>query len=245
MESIMTATSTIGAFAAGTTLNCNGGRSYDGVPCWVNDPTPRFHFYSGSAFNCGNNINGGHIPLCSCLGVAAQGSATGDPHLQNVHGERFDLMKAGKHNLVSIPRGGRAENTLLSVEAVAQKLGGQCDDIYFTEINITGSWAYEKQYGGYHFVSQSVAQDSGKWIALGMVELKVVNGRTETGTQYLNFIIKHLGRAGLEVGGLLGEDDHEAVSTPPTTCVRRVSLEKERPHDRGHSAASFGAGVFA
>lgn len=78
---------------------------------------------------------------------SAPSSAVGDPHLQNVHGERFDLMKPGKHTLIQIPRSERAENTLLRVDALARKLGGQCDEIYFTDLNITGSWADAKQAG--------------------------------------------------------------------------------------------------
>ena len=34
-------------------------------------------------------------------GAGAGASAVGDPHLQNIHGERFDLMKAGKHVLIN------------------------------------------------------------------------------------------------------------------------------------------------
>jgi hypothetical protein len=154
-------------------------------------------------------------------------------------------MKPGNHVLVSIPRGKPVENTLIHVEAEARKLGGQCDDIYFTELNITGSWAYAKQAGGYHYVSQSVARETEKWMALGLVEVKVVHGRTETGTLYLNFYVKHLGRAGYAVGGLLGEDDHDAESTPPAECVQHMSLGKVRAQGRSSSAASVAAGTFA
>jgi hypothetical protein len=60
---------------------------------------------------------------CGVLGGAsATPFATGDPHLQNVHGERFDLMKPGKHLLIQIPRKS-SENTLLRVDADAQSLG--------------------------------------------------------------------------------------------------------------------------
>merc|ERR1719382_208783 len=41
----------------------------------------------------------------ACPPAAGGGSAVGDPHLENVHGERFDLMKPGKHVLINIPRG--------------------------------------------------------------------------------------------------------------------------------------------
>ena len=68
-------------------------------------------------------------------------AATGDPHLQNIHGERFDLMKPGKHVLIHIPRGEPAETTLLSVEAEARQLGGQCADMYFQEVNILNAYA--------------------------------------------------------------------------------------------------------
>merc|ERR1719413_52460 len=62
----------------------------------------------------------------SCSGISIGAAAVGDPHLQNVHGERFDLMKPGKHVLINIPRGVSAEKSLLRVQADARQLGGQC-----------------------------------------------------------------------------------------------------------------------
>jgi hypothetical protein len=151
-------------------------------------------------------------------------SATGDPHLQNVHGERFDLMKEGKHVLISIPRGQNAEGALLRVLAKARRLGGKCADIYFQEVNVTGSWAEAKQVGGYHHsVSQSNVRTP-EWVAFGKVELKVVHGSTDSGLRYLNVYVKHLGRAGFVVGGLLGEDDHGDVITPPKACAQLLTL---------------------
>jgi len=163
--------------------------------------------------------------------------------LQNVHGEKFDLMHPGNHVLVNIPRGERAENTLLRVEAEASKLGLHCEDMYFTSVNITGTWASNKQNGGYHFASQSHAHVPEKWITFGEVELKVVRGHTVSAITYLNVYVKHLGRAGFAVGGLLGEDDHVAVSTPPSECLQHVSLEGLRAHDHSTSA-SVAAGTF-
>ena len=157
-------------------------------------------------------------------GAGAGASAVGDPHLQNIHGERFDLMKAGKHVLINIPRGMSAENALLRVQADARRLGGQCADMYFQQVNVTGSWAEAKQVGGLHY---SVSQHDAKapeWVAFGKVELKVVHGRTDSGLLYLNLYVKHLGRAGFAVGGLLGEDDHEDVSAAPESCSQRLAL---------------------
>jgi len=182
-------------------------------------------------------------------GSSASGSsasATGDPHLQNVHGERFDLMTPGRHVLVNIPRGERAENALLRVEARASKLGGLCEDIYFTDLNITGSWAYAKQVGGYHFASEGSEPETSTWNAVGAIEFKVVRAHTAAGTQYLNFYVKHLGRAGFVVGGLLGEDDHVVESTPSAACVKHLQLKKlSSPLYSRDSAVSIAQGTFA
>jgi len=175
------------------------------------------------------SICGAHVDYITISGGAPApptggAGAVGDPHLQNVHGERFDLMKEGKHVLINIPRGKGAEQAMLRVQADAVRLGGQCADMYFQELNVTGSWAEAKQAGGYHYgVSQNDAVTP-EWVAFGKVELKVVHGRTDSGLRYLNVYAKHLARAGFAVGGLLGEDDHEDVVTPPESCAKKLSL---------------------
>jgi len=161
--------------------------------------------------------------------------------LQNVHGEKFDLMKPGNHVLINIPRGERAEHAMLRVQADARKLGGQCADMYFQEVNITGSWAEAKQHGGYHYsVSQSDANHP-EWIAFGKVQLKVVHGRTDGGLLYLNVYAKHLGRAGFDVGGLLGEDDHTDAMNPTGDCAHTMALYDgdARPSAGSLAVASF------
>jgi len=173
------------------------------------------------ALNCGHDL---YIKGAPTTGGTTGAAAVGDPHLQNIHGERFDLMKEGRHVLINIPRGQGAEQAMLRVQADARRLGGQCADMYFQELNVTGSWAEAKQAGGYHYsVSQSDLETPG-WAAFGKVELKVVQGRTDSGLRYLNVYVKHLARAGFAVGGLLGEDDHEDVITPPETCAQKLSL---------------------
>jgi hypothetical protein len=151
-------------------------------------------------------------------------AATGDPHLQNIHGERFDLMKPGNHVLIHIPRGEPVENALLRVEAEARRLGGQCTDMYFEQLNITGAWVEAEHVGGLNFEAQGVRGDMQKWMKFGKVQIKIAHGRTQQGIQYLNFYVKHLGHVGYAVGGLLGEDDHKEAATPSMACVRHVSL---------------------
>jgi len=150
-------------------------------------------------------------------------SATGDPHLQNVLGERFDLTKPGKHVLIQIPRGKRT-NAMLRVEAEARQLGDQCADMYFQELNITGAWAEAKETGGLSFRAQGVRDEHPQWLTFGKVDLKVAHGHTKEGAQYLNFYVRHLGRAGFAVGGLLGEDDHTEAAMPSKECAHRLRL---------------------
>merc|ERR1719291_336275 len=122
-----------------------------------------------------------------------------------------------------------AENTLLRVQANARRLGGHCGDMYFQEVNVTGSWAEAKQLGGYHYSALQREITTHEWITLGKVELKIVHGLTDAGLQYLNLYVKHLGRAGFAVGGLLGEDDHGDVIIPPASCAKSLSLAEGKP----------------
>jgi len=168
-------------------------------------------------------------------------SGTGDPHLQNVHGQRFDLMKPGTHVLVNIPKG-EVQQALLRVSADARRLGGHCADMYFLNLNVTGAWAEQKHAGGCHYDSEGVINKTPEWAAFGPVQLKVVPGRTEQGIRYLNFYVKSLGRAGMAVGGLLGDDDHSDAARAPAACGRRVVLTGMDDHSFSESSiavASF------
>jgi hypothetical protein len=161
----------------------------------------------------------------SVAGASGGASAVGDPHLQNIHGERFDLMQSGKHTLINIPRKEhRVEKALLRVEAEAQRLDGQCADIYFQELNITGAWAEAKRAGGFSFRAHDVGERRSHWQHFGNVQLKVAHGHTPKGIKYLNFYVKNLERSGHAVGGLLGEDDHSQEEVPSEACVRRLAL---------------------
>jgi len=162
----------------------------------------------------------------------AQSSAVGDPHMQNVHGERFDLTVPGSHVLINIPRGGRVEQALLRVQANSRRMGSQCADMYFTDVNVTGYWAEAKKTGGYYHSASQSERSIPEWVAFGKVELKIVHGRTGAGVSYLNVHVKHLARAGFPVGGLLGEDDHSDVSAPATECMQQMSLQT-RAHPNG------------
>jgi hypothetical protein len=160
---------------------------------------------------------------CGVLGgSSATPFATGDPHLQNVHGERFDLMKPGKHLLIEIPRRS-SENTLLRVDAEAQRMGGQCTDMYFQEVNISGAWAEAQQTGGFHYTAEG-RYSKPRWEHFENVKMKVTHGHTTQGIKYLNLYVKDLTRTGYTVGGLLGDDDYTEAATPEEGCIRRLAL---------------------
>jgi len=148
--------------------------------------------------------------------------------MRNINGQRFDLMRPGRHTLLQVPRGAGAEDILLEVEAEAHRLGSRCADIYFQELNLTGAWAEAKQRGGLHFRARHDGNEEElQWTTFGKVDLKVVQGHTHQGIRYLNLYVKHLGRAGHSVGGLLGEDDHVEAATPDSKCAKRVALQAE------------------
>merc|ERR1719450_1893707 len=74
-------------------------------------------------------------------------AATGDPHLVNVHGQKFDLYQPGLHTLIRIPKTAAGDKTSFLVQALATRLGDGCEDMYFTKVNITGVWAWEHRRG--------------------------------------------------------------------------------------------------
>ncbi|CAK0792263.1 unnamed protein product [Prorocentrum cordatum] len=159
-------------------------------------------------------------------------SAIGDPHLVNVHGQRFDLMKPGVHVLLRVPfRASRLE-ALIVVEAEAQRIGGACADTYFMSINMTGTWVETKVnalglvggHGLYFNAGTGAAHTGTPWMSFGRVWLKVRHGRTSTGTAYLNFFARNLRHSGHLVGGLLGEDDHTEAETLNIGCKKTLEI---------------------
>jgi len=198
---------------------------------------------------------GGPIPggmfegtLDFCAKDPSAASATGDPHLQNIYGERFDLMKAGNVTLIHIPRGEPTKNSMLIVEADARRFGESCGELYFQTISIAGAWVDEVRAGGITFTAQGARDKTlqmPSWTRFGPVELKVARGYTNQGIQYLNFYVKHLGHAGHAVGGLLGEDDHAAEAERGPECQSSIALMEKDFGDVVASVASVAEATFA
>jgi len=141
--------------------------------------------------------------------------------MQNIFGQRFDIMQAGRYTLLQIPRGASDSGTLFRVQADATDDGIACADMYFKALNITGAWAHAT--GGYTYFADA-PQTIGNWRAFGKLEVKVAWGHTLTGVNYLNFFVRGLKHVGLEIGGLLGKDDHSIAATKTRKCAGIVSL---------------------
>jgi len=168
----------------------------------------------------------------------------------NIYGQRFDLMKAGRHVLVNIPRGADHKKAMLRVDAESKCFGDSCAELYFTNINITGSWVPVR--GGLLFSTRSshkvggavaidnktravavsktniAAAEAAKkfkvWHHFGTLDIKIAEGTTKEGDNYLNFFVRNLHTVTSKVGGLLGGDDHTAVAAPPAGCRKTVAL---------------------
>ncbi|CAK0839347.1 unnamed protein product [Prorocentrum cordatum] len=161
--------------------------------------------------------------------------AVGDPHLVNMHGQRFDILREGNHTLIQIPRYAGPRATLLKVDGEALYMGGACADMYFHSIAVKGKWAEDladmlskgqsRSDGFDFFTNVAPKSNSTDWMRFGnKLDLKIVWGRTITGVRYLNIFVKHLAAVQASVGGLLGEDDHSTIATPPAGCGRTNSL---------------------
>ncbi|CAK0810961.1 unnamed protein product [Prorocentrum cordatum] len=178
-----------------------GGTSGGGTSAGWTGVSSTGTFGASSAPTSAGSTSATSAGTTSTAGISTgAAAAVGDPHLQNIHGERFDLMRPGRHVLIHIPRG--MEKALLHVEADASRLGGSCADMYFQDLNITGGWVDAMQIGGLRFRAQDASDRNLNWTKFGKVEIKIAHGLTRKGIQYLNFYVKHLGRAGYSVGGL-------------------------------------------
>lgn len=152
-------------------------------------------------------------------------TAAGDPHLSNMRGEHFDVYQPGPLTLLHLPRNAKREDALLHVEADARRMRNECD-VYFQTVAITGIWTNQshpiKFFANPHGTPAGIKWR--QWVRFGSVRIRVVH-RTKD-IDYLNFIAKVDPRAPYDIGGLLGSDDHAAVSTRPRECAhtRRAML---------------------
>jgi len=162
---------------------------------------------------------------CPTTTVANEGAvaATGDPHMRNMLGQKFDIKQPGEHTLIRIPRSASAMESYLLVQARAEHDGNACADMYFKALNVTGTWANAYQEGGYAYVATSPHEGLG-WRKFGNVGIKVKWGHTLSGISYMNFFVRDLDHSGYDVGGVLGLDDFSEAARPVPSCAGVMTL---------------------
>jgi hypothetical protein len=79
-------------------------------------------------------LSGLQLPDCSA-------GVVGDPHLTNLHGEKFDIHD-GMHRLVHFPRGAPEKEALFMVDAKAVDMGAtaDCYSVYLESVKLSGKW---------------------------------------------------------------------------------------------------------
>eukprot|EP00450_Noctiluca_scintillans_P018249 CAMPEP_0194536358 /NCGR_PEP_ID=MMETSP0253-20130528/75261_1 /TAXON_ID=2966 /ORGANISM="Noctiluca scintillans" /LENGTH=309 /DNA_ID=CAMNT_0039382273 /DNA_START=129 /DNA_END=1058 /DNA_ORIENTATION=+ len=69
-------------------------------------------------------------------------SASGDPHITSMSGEKFDLYRLGWSTFIQVPQGPSQEKPKLLVRGhVREYSGSTCAPAYIDEVTISGSWA--------------------------------------------------------------------------------------------------------
>jgi len=93
-----------------------------------------------TANSCVKAANVGYL-TANFIIPACKASATGDPHITTIWGEKLDLVKSGVSNLLNIPRGEHGSGVSLRLQVVVNpvKLEG-CTYQFVTEVNIYGKW---------------------------------------------------------------------------------------------------------
>ncbi|CAK0807242.1 unnamed protein product, partial [Prorocentrum cordatum] len=69
------------------------------------------------------------------------------------------------------------------VQARATHIGAGCAELYFTEINITGTWARRHRMADLHWAAQDVERGRARWNKFHQIGVKVVHGHTLLGTR--------------------------------------------------------------
>eukprot|EP00406_Dinophysis_acuminata_P079503 CAMPEP_0179255284 /NCGR_PEP_ID=MMETSP0797-20121207/23670_1 /TAXON_ID=47934 /ORGANISM="Dinophysis acuminata, Strain DAEP01" /LENGTH=354 /DNA_ID=CAMNT_0020963179 /DNA_START=77 /DNA_END=1141 /DNA_ORIENTATION=+ len=252
----------------GMTTGCEG-TSAPAPGSWVGIPgvaTLADGMYYGGFTRAGNLGFGGassHYELRAQNFTIQSGSVVGDPHVENMGNERFEIRAAGLHKLVQIPRlyQSNDEPLLLRVDAnLTHLIEENCNGTFITNISIWGNWTGE--FGLMHISSGSNAPhtpllvntqgprdyferfhsskvtyaDHRVSLVLGNTAFNIAKhyeGRYGKQKGYLNFRVTGL-RKYFDVGGLLGYDSHADAEVPPPECVA-----KPAPKAAGASGTSL------
>jgi len=91
--------------------------------------------------------SGVYEKCCDCGGgIPISAAVTGDPHVQNMAGQKFDIMALGRFSFFSLSRvleTTKDEKVLLSLDGTIDRVGGLCRQTFIQNVSIAGSWISE------------------------------------------------------------------------------------------------------
>jgi len=192
-------------------------------------------------------------PVSSPPSSPPKPSASGDPHLVNIRGERFDIYKLGQVEFLRVPYQSSKQEANFTAQAFIQDVAGstsRCKESrYITSMIFGGAWLGNHNlevlmdrghmkvlFGGVQMkpslqpipmggmVQVHMRDETQLLVKIGAAKI-VVSRDIQPVHFFLNVQATSLGKLGYRIGGLLGEDDNADVSTPPAEC-RNVFLLK-------------------
>jgi hypothetical protein len=169
----------------------------------------------------------------------------------NVKGEKFDLVRSGRMQLLRVPLEAVAEEANLTVDAMIVDMAGSIDGCttapYIQTVTFGGRWLGGRSLAVSSKAGKMQVLLDGMWPmvsaqpeAIGSVKLAYVHPtamelqvgdasvRVSHGVQmfhfFLNMQASSLSSLGYTLGGLLGGDDHRPFSTLPSECFVGSSM---------------------
>jgi len=205
-----------------------------------------------------------------------QAQATGDPHVRNIKGEKFDIVNPGKHVLLQLPRSAQPHAAHLHVVADVEQVS-DCLAFYMKSVTVSGNWVASPLEFRAHSGNLTLGglttgasllvggmpvkslQEFEDLLPTGLAEVatpKTVEPNSHARKRMLMLAVKlkfpagpqlvisfmrtrdarvgnhvdhldvagiRLGTAKMEVGGLLGEDDHDSATAMPEECIHHMA----------------------
>jgi hypothetical protein len=83
-------------------------------------------------------------PTGAPTGTPTAGKITGDPHVTNVEGQRFNLVRVGVHELLRLPRHsqGAGREALLKVSGSIES-ERSCEEPFVKQLDLSGLWLWQ------------------------------------------------------------------------------------------------------
>jgi hypothetical protein len=222
-------------------------------------------------------------PTSAPTGGPTAGEITGDPHVTNVEGQRFNLVRVGVHTLLRLPRFSDPRPAQSALPALLEVLGTiesekSCEEPFVRQLDLNGLWLRQSgplvlragglnedskgaimlQVNGSHVGVDELSHDARLRGLLQVTKAKTKQAKPHGGRVHRNkfFTVKlHFSGAtltvdwvhrevpgstlnhldlhvadlprlekGMDVGGILGRDDHTLAASSSPGCEPAQNL---------------------